>query len=216
MKKICKKLTTVVLAAAISVLAAATSYAEETINCTTSFEHHSEEFKKLGYIPDAGLGTPIKDSFERNWGYFFYLYPDGSYYSKDGTECKCHKGRNNPCTVKDPGNCLVFDNSIQCMAFAKNVYYETHDYMFQVVIEEHTDLDADKAKRLFLNAPRGTYLRVRTSSGDDHSIAITYTSGSSGVAVYHANYGGSCLVKYESYTWENFPAAFPYLYSYAT
>lgn len=216
MKKICKNLMSLALAILISVLAAVTSYAEETINDTNPLEHHSEEFIRLGYIPDAGLGTPIRDSFERNWGYFFYLYPDGSYYSRNGMECTCHKGRDNPCDEKVPCNCLVFDGSIQCMAFAKNVYYETHDHMFQVLIEKHINLDADKAKQLFLNAPRGTYLRVRTSSGDDHSIAITYTSSASGVAVYHANYGGSCLVKYESYTWENFAAAFPYLYSYAT
>lgn len=163
---------------------------------------------ELGYVPDDGLGTPAV-YLERDFSQLFNLYPSGSYFSNTGKACTCH-----PCTTSAPGDCTVFDGAIQCAGFARKVYYETHGKYVSSLTTKNMSLTAQNAKSLFLNAPRGTYLYTKTKSGVKHYITLISTSNS-GVTVYHANYGGPCLVAYENYTWENFAAAFPYLYSYA-
>ena len=163
---------------------------------------------ELGYVPDDGLGTPAA-YYERDFSYLFYLYPNGSYFSSTGKACTCH-----PCTLEKPGDCTVFNGAIQCAGFARKVYYETHGRNVSSLTSKNISLTAETAKGLFLNTAQGTYLRTRTKSGVEHYITIITTSDK-GLTVYHANYGGPCLVKYENYTWENFAAAFPYLYSYA-
>lgn len=167
----------------------------------------------LGYIPDEHLGESIT-VIPYNFAYLFYLYPDGSYFSETGKACTCHSY----CNWNNPGNCTVFDKAIQCDGFGRKVYYEVHDTLFSSKAQTpyNANLTAAKAKSLFKGGNgvnMGTYLRVKTNNGYEHSIVITYTSDTS-VTVYHANYGGSCLVRYQTYTWDNFAAAFPHLYYY--
>lgn len=216
MNKNCKKLMSTLIASAISISMAATCFAQEYFNENT-IPHceHSEECGELGYIPDDSLGTPaVFSSPDRSFGYIFYQYPDQSYFSKTGTACKCHSY----CNWKSNCDCINFENSIQCMAFAKKVYYETNGHSLPGLTTKNIYLSAADAKNLFNHrntSPEATYLRVRTKSGYDHSIIIVFSSNND-VTVYHANYGGPCLVRYESYTWESFAEAFPYLYGYAT
>ena len=228
MKKICKKLTTVVLAAAISVLAAATSYAQEyTDGNAISDCEHSEEYQELGYIPDARLGTPaVFSSPDRSFGYIFYQYPDGSYFSKTGEACTCHEKGCDP--YKDDCNCIQFENAKQCAGFAKKVYKETHGYSLPATFITKNMLftSCEQAKKLFNHnntSPEATYLRVNTIAKSDkisdlnhkydHSIIIVFSTNEK-VTVYHANYGEACKVRYEDYSWDNFIKAFPYLYRY--
>ena len=46
-------------------------------------------------------------------------YPDGSYFTRDGKACESHE----TCTWSTPCNCINYDDSIQCAAFAKYVFY---------------------------------------------------------------------------------------------
>ena len=52
-------------------------------------------------------------------------YPVGSYFTKSGEPCTCH---HKYCDYTNPNNpkcnCINFDQSIQCMAFANFVFYE--------------------------------------------------------------------------------------------
>ncbi|MBD5115963.1 MAG: hypothetical protein HDT48_00410 [Ruminococcaceae bacterium] len=171
------------------------------------------------FIPDAGLAmdTPML-YLGRSATLPFAEYPDGSYYSEDKTECSCHSW----CKYHSTCNCKKFDGSSQCMAFASYVYSETHNKKMrsaQPVTEKKMSFDytnkddVTKALRTLGGKPTGTYIRVQTSDGFDHSIAIVGTTATT-ITIYHSNYGGRCLVKYETYTWENFIKAFPYLDHY--
>ncbi len=143
-------------------------------------------------------------------------YPDGSYYSLTGKACTCHGGSlGNPCYWDNSCDCINFENSIQCAGFAKYVYYlvnGTHTYSNSKTYK-NLNLTATTAKNTLQSLPVGTYLRVQTSNGYDHSIAIAGTS-STGITIYHANYGGPCKVRYQTVTWASFANSFDYLYYY--
>lgn len=169
------------------------------------------------YGGSCKLGTPeVYTGKERNFGYLFYQYPNGSYFSKTGKACTCHSSTSNPCSWNKSCDCINFENAIQCMAFAKKVYYEVHGSSVPSLTPKNMSLTAESAKKLFNHnntSPEATYLEVKTNSNARHFIVIVL-SNENKVTIYHANYGGLCLVRYESYTWENFVKAFPYLTAY--
>lgn len=212
MKSIARKIMATALAVTMTVNSVTAS--AEINNQYSETHPYFLDCGELGYIPDDGLGTPI-NTYARSFSYLFYLYPNGSYFSKTGTACTCHNSSSNDCDYDDSCDCVVFQNAIQCAGFAKKVYYETHNTNLDLsgLTQKNITLTADKAKELFLNTNQGTCLFVKTKNGAKHYISIITTSNSN-VTVYHANYGDSCLVKYESYTWANFVKAFPKLYSY--
>lgn len=143
-------------------------------------------------------------------------YPNGSYYSLTGVACSCHGGSlGNPCYWDNSCDCINFDNSIQCAAFAKYIFYLAKGYHYSSGSRttKNVSLTSTTAKSNLRNLSQGTYIRVLTNNGYEHSLAIVGTS-STGITVYHANYGGSCKVNYKTYTWANFASAFPYLYYY--
>ncbi len=109
------------------------------------------------------------------------------------------------------------------MGFAKLAYYCTHsknlnDSNLVILSNTGTTLNTELAKNLFMDNTHhnlGTYIRVLPKNSEyDHSVAIINTDAR-GLYVYHANYGGKCLVRYQYYTWENFANAFPIIYHYA-
>ncbi|MCM1299124.1 MAG: hypothetical protein NC203_08410 [Firmicutes bacterium] len=222
-----KRMTAGLLAAFVSISITGVGYAEDLpVDSSCDNDAYSDDCKDLGYIPDAGLGTPATyTGVDRSFGYIFYLYPDGSYFSKSGEECSCHGGeKGNPCKPKIACNCINFEDAIQCAGFAKKVYYETNGRSLPPQasqISKDMYLTVDSAKNLFMHnntSPEAVYVRVNTRTDLDpkgeHSLVIVFST-SSKVTVYHANYGASCLVRYEDYTWENFVKAFPYLYRYS-
>lgn len=124
-------MTSLALTAVISVSIAATSYAQEYFDENVILNHeHSEEYQELGYIPDAGLGTPeVFSSSDRSFASIFYQYSDGSYFSKTGKACTCHSAYSNNCDpYVDNCECIHFENAIQCAGFARKVYQEVHDH----------------------------------------------------------------------------------------
>ena len=142
-------------------------------------------------------------------------YPDGSYYSLTGKACTCHTMTYNPCYWDNSCDCINFDLSIQCAAFAKYIYYVVNGKHTSnsTTINKNMSLTAATAKSTLQSLPVGTYLRVRTSGGSQHSIAIAGTS-STGITIYHANYGSPCKVRYQTLDWATFASSYNYLYHY--
>lgn len=180
----------------------------------------------LGYVPDAHLAEPIAvlstDSFPINFAEMIYKYPDNSYFSQTGKACRCH---NDNCDNDYKGgcDCIPYEDSLQCMAFAKLAFHCTHgkklaDVPLVSMGNKGTALTPDLAKSLFMNTAQrtlGTYIRVKPNNyNGQHSIAIINTSAN-GLTVYHANYGAHCIVRYQNYTWDSFAQAFPTIYNYA-
>lgn len=215
-----KRMTAVLLAAVVFISTAKVGFAEDAPaagNCADDV--YSDDCGKLGYIPDAGLGTPATyTGIDRTFGYIYYLYPDGSFF-----QGQVHSGNWNPCST-EPSiicDCINFQKSIQCDGFAKKVYYETHGRSLSAMTYQEMNLTVESTQALFKRnntSPEAIYLRVNTKTDLDtkgeHSIIIVFSSESE-VIVYHANYGGPCKVNYEGYSWENFVDAFPHLYYYS-
>lgn len=146
-------------------------------------------------------------------------YPDGSYYSRYGTECTCHgKTLGNPCEYYIPCDCKVFDASIQCVAFAKDVYYRYHGKLYspsnKVVVDKSLS-SGSIAKSYLKGKPEGTYVAGRCNA-TTHIIIIVATS-ENGITFYHANgyRDYPCQVRYQTLTWDKFADYFTYLTHYA-
>lgn len=153
---------------------------------------------------DGGGGTPTLSKLQEK-------YPDGSYFSTTGKACACHVTNPSYCT------CIEYEGSIQCDGFAKYVYDYFHFTRFNKHIDDlvyvNKKLNASEAKSKFLNTPMGTYIRVQTSNGSDHSIAIVEASDKK-VSIAHANYHNDCSIIYKDYSWNDFVLAFPYFIKY--
>lgn len=156
-------------------------------------------------------------------------YEVGKYFSKTGTECKCHgqlksDGTRYYCDTTWQGNCdcRVYSGGIQCHGFAKFVYNYIKGYDPSLT-NKNISLSPSSAKSMFLGMPKGTFLRLYVNGSEAptsdnavrHSIIISSTS-SSGITVYHANYGGKCKIAITTFTWESFVSNYPYLYSMAS
>lgn len=146
-------------------------------------------------------------------------YPNNSYYSDNGKECTCHgKNLGNPCEYYIPCNCKVFDYSIQCVAFAKDVYNRYHGELYTPSnkIPVGKSLTSGSVAKSYLNGlPEGTYV-AGASKGTTHIIIIVATTDEK-ITFYHANgYNNNpCQVRYEARTWDNFVTYFTYLTHYA-
>ncbi|HBH95688.1 MAG TPA: hypothetical protein DDX91_08035 [Ruminococcaceae bacterium] len=160
-----------------------------------------------GFDDGGGGGTPTLANFKTK-------YPNNSYFSTTGKACTCH---GSGCFNYSGCTCIKYEGSIQCDGFAKYVYDYFHLTRFSKydnkLVYLNEKLNASEAKSKFLNTPMGTYIRVKTSNGSDHSIAIVGTTNET-VSIAHANYHGDCSVIYKDYTWKGFVDAFPYFANY--
>ncbi len=179
---------------------------------------YSDNDDCLGYIRDMHTAEPIAvlpiGYIPGGFSEMMYMYPSGSYFSQTGSECTCH-GASKNCNFYGGCDCISYEDSIQCMAFAKMAYHLTHNRKLGSLTSYNGSWNGTSAKSLLLDTKNhnlGIYLRVK-ANGIDHSIAVINTTANN-LTVYHANYGGRCLVKYETYTWDNFAKTF-YLTSYA-
>lgn len=151
-------------------------------------------------------------------------YPDGSYFSKTGKACSCHGGNlGNPCSWNHSCDCINYDSSIQCVAFAKYVFYNLRGYKWENGTTTQigiTNATATTAKNALYGVPMGTYVLVRrNSSSAEHSLSIIETTSTT-VTVYDANSGycaanntdySKCKVRYLTLKWEKFAEQYKYI-----
>lgn len=163
------------------------------------------------YIPDCNLGAIGTPYASVAVSFPLASYPEGSYYSTTGSACSCH----NWCSWSSSCTCKKYDSSSQCAAFAKYIFYTAKGYHYSdgTTKTKNISLTSSTAKNALKGLSTGTYIRVKTSGNWQHSLAIVSTSDTH-ITVYHANYGGACKVRYQTYTWEDFATAFTYLYYY--
>ena len=194
-----KKLTAVFSAAVMALTMITTASAE--VNFSSGGD-------AIVYAQEADTYSTTAASFP------LAAYPNGSYYNSTGTDCTCHSW----CDWNSSCTCTKFDNATQCAAFARYIFYLAKGRYYTSSVSSHqkniyASLTATTAQNYLQGVSQGTYLRVMTSNGYDHSIAVVSTS-STGITTYHANYGGKCKVVYATYTWSQFASLFPYLYYY--
>lgn len=142
-------------------------------------------------------------------------YPTGSYYNSYGTTaCTCHGW----CNWNSSCACTKFDGGTQCAGFARYIYYLANGVKCTTAESSNkttlnTSVNSTTAKNYLQGVPTGTYVRLRTSGGTQHSVAVINTTAND-ITIYQANYGGLCKVSYVTYTWSDFVSRFPYLYYY--
>lgn len=137
-----------------------------------------------------------------------YEYGKGalSYFTKNGKACANHKDSYG-------SNCRSYDGGSQCYGFAHYIYYISTGKLCSSSEKTSLNLNNQNASSLkgyLQGLPIGTHLRVRTSRGGPHSMAVMGTTPQ-GITVYHANYDNCCGVYYDTFTWEEYATKFPNL-----
>ena len=120
-------------------------------------------------------------------------YPNGSYFSTTGEPCKTHVGCFDKLKRGEACGCRVYDDSIQCVAFAK---YASDQYAHRSRwtrpdgdTQYNVNLsDPSKAKEFYSGLSYGSYVAL-----EGHSIVVLYTTSTS-VHTYECNNDGRCGV----------------------
>lgn len=198
-----KRLAAVLAAATMALTMVTSASAEEAFNVDSTTGIVSEDDNSAtAYAATKTLSQLLAE------------YPNGSYYSKTGKACTCHRSGYNPCYWDDSCDCINYDYSIQCVAFAKYVFYNLRGYKWAngtVACTNVSTNTAEKAKSILKGVPQGTYVNGKQYGNGEHAISITSTS-EYGLYVYEANWQGTCQVRYQYWTWENFANYMPYIY----
>lgn len=214
-----KKLTAVFTAVVMALSMATAASAENTSNTFSANERVYLDDLPDGYDEAANF-TEVEETYSaRSVSLPLADYPNGSYYTKNGKACSgCHAWCNwNKLTNGDEQcNCIVFDSSSQCVAFAKYVYYKTRGTHWTTANRVYIDKDLDAAsyKSYLMGKPAGTYIYCLTQRGNDHIMSIAETS-STGITIYDADYTGTdCVVRYKTFSWSTFASTYPHLVNY--
>lgn len=137
-------------------------------------------------------------------------YPVGSYFTYNGEACENHES----CDYNGNCNCISYDSSIQCMAFAKyacDQYAHRSSWKYTV---SHTDQTAhtyksdSELRAILQELGPSAYLRLNKATGGQHSIVII-SAGNSSVTIYESNYTDLCQVGIRTLTYAKFRSQYP-------
>lgn len=214
-KRFTAVITTVVMA--FSMVTAAS--AEDALSANLASSNVSTEMSienVFSYEPDSGVNGTATYAATKTLNELLKEYPNGSHYTYDGKACETHK--NCSYSIYSPCNCINYDDSIQCVAFAKYVYYNLRGKKWSTNDRTYLNLKNPSGatlKSYLYGKPAGTYIYFYTANGNDHSLAITNTT-STDITVYEANSmtNDLCGVRYTKYSWDDFSKRFSELVHY--
>lgn len=154
------------------------------------------------------LPSSISTQLDTNFNSLRSQYPNGSYFTEDGTRCTHH---GSGCTYDGFCGCKAYLETIQCVAYGKwasNMYanMSTWDSYVREYIEGYdtnTGFSTDEDVNVYfaLCAP-GAYVRLTRNINDDngfHSIFFVNRSSTS-ITSYECNLYGGCEVSYMTRT----------------
>ena len=137
-------------------------------------------------------------------------YSDGSYFSKDGSACRCH-GRGT-CGEASDCNCMVVSGTSQCYGWSIWVENKLFGYNeisnsknFTTVINGYSNCIGSEIYNKF-NGTVGVGAHIRTSSskkGYAHSVSVI-SYDRNGINITDCNHSGKCQVDVRYYTWDSF------------
>lgn len=158
----------------------------------------SEEYNN----PSASSIRPFADSDQPTLP--LENYPSGSYFSKRASGCTCHPG----CTYTQKCDCINYQNTIQCLAFARFVFSEYNGVECSSANEvaglAASAITASSVKNDLSSLPKGSHVRYGRSVGfsQEHSFIIIAKYASS-VKIYDANWEPNCKVTVRTVTYED-------------
>ncbi len=190
-----------------------TSYTVSGLSADTSYDFKVFSFKGNQYSSSASVKAKTAQSdVSENLNRLLKEYPDGSHFTKNGKACTTHSG----CDYMGSCNCMNFNNAIQCVGFAKYVYYNLRGKKWSAADQTTVNLynpSGEALKNVLLGKPSGTY--IYTLYGGGHALAVTNTTPE-GITVYEANSSryDLCGVRYTYYDWDSFAKRIGTLVSY--
>lgn len=139
-------------------------------------------------------------------------YGDGTYFSNNRAACTHHTP---DCSFDGSCGCRSYNSSIQCVGFAKLVYwakkgadYTSSDYVSGL---SESNWNTSNIKEYFNDDEKvtvGSYIRLTCSSGLEHALIVTSIS-STGIGIYDCNYyNDNCEVDLRTQTWSELEAAY--------
>lgn len=147
-------------------------------------------------------------------------YPEGSYFNNTGTACNCHNDKTINC-ITGLCDCKKFDGGVQCMGFAKYVYFNIKGKLDSEASKPDRNITLTEytARQNLKGLSIGTHIRLklRSSTSENpvkHSIALISTTDDE-ITFAQANWNNTCEVSYKTYTWLKFASVFDKLYWYA-
>ena len=208
-----KRLTAVFTAAVMVLSMATTASAEDDFNenfVSNSISAEMSIDNDFNDDIDSGENGAVTYAATKTLDELKEEYPNGSYYTYNGKACQTHA--NCSYSIYSPCNCINYDDSIQCVAFAKYVYYNLRGKKWSINDRTYLNIEYPSGatlKSYLQGKPAGTYIYYITANGNDHSLAITNTS-STGITVYEANSETNdlCGVRYRYYSWDRFAERF--------
>lgn len=137
-------------------------------------------------------------------------YSEGSYFSKNGSACKCH-GRGT-CGEAADCNCIVVSGTSQCYGWSMWVENKLFGYNevsnsknFTTVITNYSNCTGSGIYNK-LNGRIGAGTHIRTSSskkGYSHSVSVI-SYDQNGINITDCNHSGKCQVDVRYYSWDSF------------
>ncbi len=214
-----KKLKQILVFLCVGLLAVSCCFSSWGISLSSSAESERDI-----YTNPVGGDFTDNATVARRLDVIFSEFPVGSYFSYNGKPCTCHGGQ---CHYYGGCNCIsIYEDpekngekvslySVQCLAFAHYSFYKIFGFMDSIYYEENegkfyslgalssSQMTVQNVKKLFANAKTGANIRVRAP----HSM-ILLQQDDAGLTVLHANVSTPCMVKINSYTWEEFTSKY--------
>ena len=137
-------------------------------------------------------------------------YSDGSYFSKNGSACKCH-GRGT-CGEAPDCNCIVVSGTSQCYGWSMWVENKLFGYNeiskssnFTTVVTNYSNCTGSGIyNKLNGKIGSGTHIRTLSSKkGYSHSVSVI-SYNQNGIDITDCNHSGKCQVDVRHYTWDGF------------
>ena len=137
-------------------------------------------------------------------------YSDGSYFSKNGSACKCH-GRGT-CGEAPDCNCIVVSGTSQCYGWSMWVENKLFGYNeiskssnFTTVVTNYSNCTGSGIyNKLNGKIGSGTHIRTLSSKkGYSHSVSVI-SYDQNGIDITDCNHSGKCQVDVRHYTWDGF------------
>ena len=137
-------------------------------------------------------------------------YSDGSYFSKNGSACKCH-GRGT-CGEASDCNCIVVSGTSQCYGWSMWVENKLFGYNeiskssnFTTVVTNYSNCTGSGIyNKLNGKIGAGTHIRTLSSKkGYPHSVSVI-SYDQNGIDITDCNHSGKCQVDVRHYTWDSF------------
>ena len=176
---------------------------------------YSDEYWNNGGYSFTSLGSvPIEKPMLTSASFPVAGYEAGTYFSSVRGRPACTHHSYNNCTFDGKCGCGSFDNSIQCLGFAKFVYWTRTGSSMSAngqLKGLYNWSEAEIKKYIVNNLNIGSHIRFHVKGKNfDHSVIVTSISNTQ-IGVYDANWDNQCGIRMTTMSWADIYKNFDYI-----